>query len=341
MRKSLFITLFLFLALSFSLSVRNALAQTEGSSGFDGNQSTVGQLNINVSPSAPGPLINVTLMATNFAQDLTKSDITWSVNGVQKERGVGRSSFTFTNGPIGSVTRVHFRAVTLSGDRVEKDLTFRPASVEILWEADSYTPETYAGKALASSEAGVKFIALPYFIDNGTRLPAANLYYQWQVNFEPASGLSGIGKNVFSTRGPNIFGESTLTLRVSTLDGRIIAKGAVVLRAFPPETLFYVEDPLAGPNYAHPIFKNFNLTDAEVTIRGEAFFLARSHKPLYRWSLSGKSATADEQNPKLLTLRQGSESGSANINLSVSDPFNALVTSARSIIIKFNGVGGI
>lgn len=321
----------LLLALVF---VSGNLAQAQGMPGSDG-------LNMQVSPSAPAPNSQVSFALTNYSINLQTSDIRWLVNGKQASRGAGFTSFTTVTGAPGSVLTISVIVTTTDGQTLTKEITLRPALLDLIWQADSAVPPLYRGKALPTTKNLVKFVAIPHFVNAGVEIDQSKLVYQWSLEFDPTPTGSGLGKNTFSTKIVDLIGETRVGVKVSTLDGSIVASKSLAVSPFNPLVSLVRIDDLEGPDLAHPLSGNYDLTGPEVTLRTVGYYFPKSHvtKPglKYSFAVNGKPAMASEVAPALLTLRQGpgTGSGQAALSAAINDSFDSMISAVRSITLTF------
>ena len=97
-------------------------------------------LEVKTIPETPGPSEMVRVSIESYLTDLNKATISWSLNGKVVDRGVGRKSFSFQNGPSGKTTRLTIPITTNAGEYITKEFSGNPVGLTILWEADTYTP---------------------------------------------------------------------------------------------------------------------------------------------------------------------------------------------------------
>jgi len=119
-----------------------------------------GALSISPNPQYPLPNSTVQLTAESPLLDLANSDIEWTVNGAAAGSG---QSIKLTVGAPGSATNVSVSVSGQSGDD-SAQLTLIPTSIDLLWEADSYTPPFYRGRAVPTSGSTIRLFAVPHFV---------------------------------------------------------------------------------------------------------------------------------------------------------------------------------
>lgn len=299
-------------------------------------------VSILVSPPTPGPNTKVTLRINDYSSDIASADIRWSVNGKLSARGPGLVSFNFTTGAVGGATTVTVEITPKGGLASSQTLTFRPATINLILSADSYVPPFYRGRALPGNENDVRIVAIPLFYDGTSRLPYETLDYNWQNDFEPLPDQSGVGRNVLSLKTVSIFGDTTVKLTVTSPGGSIEATKLITISPVNPGLLLYLVDPLAGINYDRPLASRMSMEDQELTLEAVPFFFPAKHRAAtglqYSFSINGKRATTNINSPQRITLRQEGEAvGNATVGVSVTDPFDSLITAARNISIALGG----
>ena len=265
-------------------------------------------LDVKTSPPIPAPDVPVTITIESYLTDLYKANISWSVDGKILSRGLGRTSFTFQNGKSGKTTTVSVIIITNTGERVSRDFYFKPLGVTIMWEADTYTPPFYRGKAMMVPQANIRIVATP---DTKGPLETSDLVYTWRKDEYVDPTHSGYGKNSFSFAGPKPLTNTKIALNVSSLDSSAESEMQIYLPQIRPFVLFYEKDPLLGTMYNKPIGSAFSLDKKELSVSAEPYFFSneRGDAPSikYAWQVNGKSIT---NYGRVITLRNdGGEKG--------------------------------
>lgn len=298
-------------------------------------------LSVEINPENPGAYTPVTIKITDYSTDLRKADIKWYLNGKLVDRGAGHVSFSFTTAATGELTTVRADVSPSEGGFITRTINFRPASVDILWQADSYVPPLYAGKPLPTNNSQITLYALPVFVYDGKRLSPDNLMYEWSIDFEADNDQSGLGRKSMTMNAADFLSHNNIIVTVSTLDGKITGKGVLEINPISPQVLLFKNDSVTGIDYTQPLGVSATLTDKELTLKAEPFFFPESHKLdkglLYKWALNGKEAVTDSGDPSSITLRTESGEGAANLTLNVQDPFDSFIADAKSLAIQFGG----
>lgn len=298
-------------------------------------------LDVKINPKVPGPNVPVQITIESYLTDLYKANISWALNGNVISKGFGRTSFTFQNGPSGATTYVFLSFVTNTGELVKKDFSFTPAGVNIMWEADTYTPPFYKGKALISPEAGVRIIALPDLANLSNPLGAGNFVYNWKKDDYDIASASGYGENVYSFTGPKPLTNTKISLGVSSVDESARSEIQIYLPQARPFILFYEKDPLFGVLYNKPIDEEMTLDKKEVSISAEPYFFSNekiaSAVHRYTWSVNGKEV---RNNGRVITLRNDTGAGGKSVvSLTMRGISKTFQTARKDVLINFGGSG--
>ncbi|HRY62759.1 MAG TPA: hypothetical protein P5056_03260 [Candidatus Paceibacterota bacterium] len=282
-----------------------------------------GNVMFELNPKNPGANSSVTIKATSYSIDLTGSKISWYVGDKLEMEGNGKDSFSFKTGAVGKPITIKMVAEN-DAKRVGRAISITPADIDAVWEANTYVPPSYRGKALAASKSSVKIVAIPQFkTENGTNIPSSEIKYEWKKG--NAVLLSGFGKNVLNTDvGSPLAGENIILL-ASDKSGTIVAEKKIEIVPEDPEVVFYKENPAEGTNYNMALKGTIGLEGKEVSVRAEPFFFSypsysKGNNLLFSWKVDGKGVNPNEGTPKIITLRN--ETGqdiTSSISLSIKN----------------------
>lgn len=276
---------------------------------------------VRVIPTNPRSNEPVIIDIQSYNTDLNTALISWSVDGKEEANGVGLKRFRMTAGPLGSTKTVDVSVGTLGTGILSTTVIIRPADVGLLWEADTYTPPFYQGKALHSYNGTFKVIALPeLYAINGTKIDPKELVYTWTKNGEVQGGSSGYGKNAFVGSQTSYLREGEeISVEVSAPRENVVASNSILVTPVVPEILFYENSPLYGIVYEKALQNNFKLTNEEVSVVAEPMFFSvgtRGSRSLtYDWTLN-RAPLSDFKNKSEITLRRANDqAGRANIQV--------------------------
>jgi hypothetical protein len=337
-------TLYLPFAVLFLFTPIRASAQFEGLEDLFNNQIPgVGNpLILEMTPSAPGPNEEVSVRAQSFSLDLNRATITWRVNGTLAAQGIGATDISFTTGEIGSATTVSVTA-TESGATYTTSLTVRPTAVDLLWQASSYTPPFYRGKALPSSESVIRVIATPQIVVSGRRIPAGELVYTWKIGNRIIERGASTGKNIIEIEGPHIFETYAVRVSVETLDGSVTALGSANIRAVQPQIVFYENDPLLGIRYERALPDTFELTNDEVRITAHPYYFTGANRTdggehTFTWTIDGRDVANPLADQSSIILRQTGGAGTATVALMIQNVTEILQRARETLTVTFSGM---
>ncbi|MBI2099782.1 MAG: hypothetical protein HYT48_00370 [Candidatus Vogelbacteria bacterium] len=233
-------------------------------------------------------------------------------------------------------------ALTLAGTALAQTPT---GTVDLLWQANTYTPPWYRGHSLPTAGSVVKVVALPH-IKVGGGLPAQageasarDLIFRWQKDGRDVPSVSGAGQDTLSYIVDS--GGNTIAVAVLNRTGTLLAARRLTLLASEPKVVLYEEDPLAGTAYWQAVATTTLLAEPELTVRAEPYFFTRAAVEAgrlnYEWKLNGKKIITDAANTQLLTFAAPAEGGGENtIELAVSNLANALQSAKTKLLLKFN-----
>lgn len=279
---------------------------------------------IELSPANPGAEAPVTASAVSYSNDLSNVSLRWTLNGSLVAEGVGRTSVTFTSGRVGSTQTLAVSAA-LPGGIATARAVIRPAGLSLLWEAESYVPPLYKGKALLPFDGAVRLLAVPVFIDSsGNRIGARSLNYTWKQNGVVIGPLSGRGRSDITLAGPKVYRPLTVSVEVASADGSMRAEESITFSGQEPRILFYENDPLLGYRFEHAITDSLSLSAREVTITAFPYFFSGATRQdgalQFAWSVNDEPIENPGNDRGSLTLRQTTAGGgTAAVGLSIQN----------------------
>lgn len=299
----------------------------------------VDDIDIKTNPQNPGPNELVTATLIGHIANLNKATISWSMNGKIVSSGIGQKTLTFQNGRSGETTIIKTTVVTANGERVQKDFSFTPIGVTILWEADTYVPPFYKGKPLISPESHVRAIAIPDIENTRGSLSAGDLVYTWKKNNMTQVDASGYQKNYFPFIAPMPFGKTEVSVNVSSLAGPMQSQKKIELPLSNPFILFYEKHPLLGVWYNRPFGTDVTLDRPEFSISAEPYFFSNETSDVstlkYDWTVNGKSA---QNYAHTITLRNDAGvKGNSAISLTMRNLHQTFQSGVQNLGVHFMG----
>lgn len=241
----------------------------------------------------------------------------WTVNGVVVEQGVGRSAVSLEAGGAGSVTSVSVSVSEGGVLRVQKEIVVNPASVDLVWEGNTYVPSLYQGRPLPTGSSSITLLATPDIIQNGARVSANDLVYYWYVNDAQAPKKTGYGGNSFTLTTPQFENEFTVSVVVETRDGGVRARNQVSIKPVRPDIVIYQDAPLLGIRFDKVISSMYRMQNGEVTFTIFPYFITNTNDPLFAWFVNNLPADEGSAEPRAITFRKTAE-GQATFSISAT-----------------------
>lgn len=307
-----------FICLIFILSLfplANLLAQSTGTGNF---------LELSLNPVNPEPGQNVTATIDSVRFDVNKAKVTWLVNDQIKSSGTGLKQFSFIVGKNGERTTIRAVVVPSGGTELFAEQTFIPSVVDLIYEAISYTPPFYKGRALNPNQGVVIVVAIPNLVSTeGVKISTKNLIYSWKKDGKADQGASGLGKNTYTFSGGVPIRDSVIEVNVSSIDSSIFATKKVTVVNSSPKIIFYENSPIYGLMFNKAIKNSVNLLADEFSTVAVPYFFSAGYMTTpdldYVWNFNGQNVS--NQEPKnTFTVRQTMPgSGTANISLKINN----------------------
>ncbi|MCR4274632.1 MAG: hypothetical protein NUW02_01095 [Candidatus Campbellbacteria bacterium] len=203
-------------------------------------------------------------------------------------------------------------------------------TVEMIWEAHSYIPPFYKGKALYPIGGEVTVLALP---PASLGNPNA-LTYTWKRDGQVQGSLSGVGKSSFSFSGSQ-FGDIPLVV-VEVSSGNARAVGALQIQQINPVIRFYENKPLEGVALEHALPQTLTTTKKDIALEVYPYFFSANTNNdsslAYSWSANGKKIL-DAKGPSIVV--QSDEPRSIIMLLSMNHVAQILQRASTSILVTF------
>lgn len=316
------------------LSVAYTTLPTRAHAQDVGSVQGVASMQIVLTPSIPGPNTQVTARVQDYSLNLDRSIITWKIDGEVVKTGAAEKIFTFTTGPAGSSLTLQVTAGEVGGRTVSTSRLLRQGYVGIIWEADTYTPPLYKGKALHSPGSTVKITALPMLLDaRGTPIDPSKLVYTWKNNYYKMANLSGLGKQTVFVTNTKFLQPLDITVTVSDATSEVTALGAIRIPVSQPYILFYEQHPLRGVLYERALTGTFSLSSKEVSVIAEPYHMSAASRDdgelSYEWRVANEPVTSAKGTIILRT--EGEGDSKTPVTLAVRHAIN-LLQSARSVL---------
>lgn len=306
-----------------------AAAQTEFINASSGES-----LRVSVSPQYPKAFETVNVSVEDFSRNLDNLTISWALNGKTQQKGVGLKTFSFTTGALGTVSNL---TITIGGSA--RTVAIRPTGVDLLWQAASYVPPFYKGKALHSNQDPLIVVAEPFFLTStGKRLDPSTLTYKWSQNGKVSQEASGYGRRTFTVR-PSVLSKSIdVSVEVTSSTGDYKSTARTSVDEVSPEVLVYENNPLFGIQSQVALNNKTFILGAkpETTFLAVPFFFSvgDSGKNIsYNWSQNG---TDLNKTTSSIIFRAPAEGGGESaVGVRVKSALSIMQGSSASFSVRF------
>ncbi|MEA1929546.1 MAG: hypothetical protein U9M92_01495 [Patescibacteria group bacterium] len=236
------------------------------------------------------------------------------------------------------LTLVLALGVTLSCGLATAQTTNR---VDLLWEAETYTPPLYRGHSAASTKSKVIIVAdTEFYNSQGNQISHNDLLFKWEKDGRRISSVSGAGERqmTFTTGAEGLAHQIKVT--VTSPNGELLSKETSI-PVIEPRLMIYEDKPSTGLARHRARTGIINLTRPEITLSAEPFFFSHpdvlGHRVQFSWSLNGEPIILDQNKPWQVTLiAPEGRSGSNELRLAAKALDKLLQETTAKLSIQFN-----
>ncbi|HET8574632.1 MAG TPA: hypothetical protein VFM02_00465 [Candidatus Paceibacterota bacterium] len=295
---------------------------------------------LDVSPQYPEAHQQVTVTLRAALSGVDSSNIAWYVNGKLKQQGLGSKIFTFTTGNTGEIETVEVDLQTTAYGMIKKSITINPGSLDILWEAQTYTPPFYLGKALPTSQAPIKFVAIPHAKSaSGSAINPDSLTYAWYQNYTKSYEESGYGLESATFSGNYSGNSDSIKVEATDRSGATFSK-QITINIVNPEIVFYPKDPNLGILYHKAVTNNSSWSGNGLGIIAEPYFFAfddKNNNPgRYVWQVNYQTIDITGDKSAIFLGFPKGGTGNASFSLAISNPVYLLERANSTVAIHFS-----
>lgn len=264
-------------------------------------------------PEYPGPNQEVDLSLNQYGSNLFGATIRWYANGVELVDLRNERSITITTGDLGERLEILATVTQASGLTLKSTLVLYPVVVDVILEAQTYTPYFYKGRSLPTGNSKVRAVVL---VHGGPPQKDSEYTYRWMVSESVLFGGPVKGRRVAEFIMP--YGRKDLVVEVFSSDGTSIAKKKLELKEFEPELLFYEESALRG-HLEKALLEEVPMLGGDKTIYGEPYYLSAGpfdFDTTFSWKINNQK-TIPNTAPNSITFQKTGSGGFSNIDLEV------------------------
>lgn len=301
-------------------------------------------MSLEVTPEIPPPFGRVLAQIKSFSIDLDRATTTWYVNDAIVFSGIGKKQLSFSVGGVGTYTNLEVVVLDSRFGTTTRRVVFKPLSVDFLWESpDSYTPPFYKGKALPSSQARIKIVAIPH-----DALPGKNdsdpdtFVYTWKKDdrFRDFNAQSGYGRRTLDFVLSLFDVTPTIAVRVESSDKETIGVGEITIGRTDPAVFLYEDRPLQGIWYESAIEEDFRMGNNESSVIAEPYYFSVPNNPdtdvSYRWRIGDDTLPVGSGRVVVLGA-PASGSGGSSVSVTISHAVKILQGAAKTFMLQFGG----
>ncbi len=298
-------------------------------------------IDLKLSNDSPTPGQNITVTAESYVSDLNSSNITWKVNGVAFQKGVGVTSIVVQAPSLGKNLTINITAVTPEGKTMTNNVTLTSGNVDLILESQGYTPPFFAGKIPLAYQNTYRIVAVPHLADaSGKEYDPQTLEYQWTKDSRVVQDQSGYGKQVFTWKDEVVPRQRIVDLKVFTRDGKEQAEKFIAIEAGAPSIAFYKDDSVYGTFFNTAVSGNLGLgKGGEVSVLAVPFGFNKPAGSLgdlsFSWLLNSVEQDSLSANQSITLRAPSDQSGSSDIQLTVTNTQDFLEKAAAGFSANF------
>lgn len=299
------------------------------------NAAFLSNVELTLTPDSPRPGVPVTVTAHLRSGSEQNVAFRWFVDGEVVSQGVGNAAITVDAPTAGKETKVQVVVGTGSASEAAQ-IFIRPATVTIVWEADTVTPPTYVGLPRATSGSRVSLTAVSSLLtDKGTLLEPKDIYYEWQVDGKPQNKLTGYGLSTISLPPPFYNNAFTVSVQATSRDQRLSAETSVRITPTSPQILIYEETPLAGIRAERAVVDTYPFNRQEVSFVAYPLYAIRQDELVPTWTLNGSPFTLEGDQWRAVFRKTSDGTGSFSVGLSFNHPNRFLEKARAAFLLQF------
>ncbi len=280
-----------------------------------------GVIDVTLSPEIPGPNQTISAGLSGVLVDLDQSDIYWYLDDEIQKHGIGEKSFSFTSGDVDEKTILDVIIMLPDGRRMDLQKEIMPIEVDLLWEADTYTPPFYRGKSLPTYKSSIKVVAIPNSKNIDSRF-----IYTWSIgNLGNIVGSSGYNKTSFVTFGSYAGNNREVNVTMISFDrSKKVGKG-IKIESVEPELILYENNSLMGTLFNNALYNTKEITKNEFSVKAEPYFMTTGEmKDLkYEWAINNTKVESEDDRDKIITfIKPDDGSGKARLEAYIKNMAN-------------------
>lgn len=298
--------------------------------------------NLQTTPQVPGAYDTVKASLVSYEINLDVLPITWTLNGKVVASGTGEKMYSFKMGSIGTTMNlvVQVQTPTDQYGTVSKEVSFTPENLDTLWQADTYTPPFYRGKALPTSQSTVKIVAYPSFVTSQGTINPNYIVYKWKNGYDIDGNQSGFGKNVYVYTSGYPNNTDSIQATATSMDGTLSVQKMTNIVISRPKIIFYENRALEDVRYESALGNVFKIPESQLTLRAEPYFFSfpsrNDNNGDFEWTLNGGALTPNPDNKSEYIVQAPSKgNGGVTLSLSIGNNDHYIQTDSRQLTLTY------
>lgn len=298
----------------------------------DINDSGASPITLRAFPELPKPGETVRASVQSYSLDLNQTTVTWTLDGKVVLSGIGQTSYSFVANSAGKQQTLRV-AVSAPTGTISQSVSFAPTEVDLIWEARSYVPPFYKGKAPMPYQGQVVITAMP-----ATAVDPNKLIYTWKQDGKVLGPQSGYGKRSVEIKTGIVMRPMDVSVEVKAANGSYSASGKATIEMEQPKILLYNDNRLIGIQYNKAFSESTVMKVPEFTLRAEpfGFSVAEKHaRPPVNLVWYVNSIPTRDVFKDSITVRRPNVTGSSNVMVKATMDDDILQSATRAITISF------
>lgn len=302
-------------------------------------------LSIELTPAHPAPGEQVRVVAHSSLLDLSGATLSWSADGKTISSGNSLTEVTIPAPALGDETRVTVEVLEDGLASAEAFAIIRPVEIDLLWEAGSYVPPFFRGRALPSAGTSLRMEAIPRFVRGGSIVPNRDIIFTWQRDDYVIKAISGRGRSSAVVESPAFLGEYTISVEAKTVDGLFVGEASARIDSEEPRLVLYQNHPIFGIAFHQALGESDEISEMEASFSSIPYYVdaadADDSSLIYRWRVNQIEIQNDPEHPSAITINASGSTGGALIELVLTHLANLLVDSSATWNLLFQGQGAV
>lgn len=293
---------------------------------------------IRADPPSPGPGEAVHLTVESPVYDLLHDNVSWTINGRAAAEGIGVTATDYVMNAKGDSLHVSVNVSDPVWGAAAQEVEIVPLQLDLLFDAPSYVPPFYRGRAMPSSGGTVRLQAVAHFKKDGAFVADKDITYIWKRNGQALGTISGLGRSSAVIDAPLPGDTDTITVRADAANGTLSATASVAIPSGEVALALYEDHPLFGVMFHQMLPERINLPSGTVVSAIPYFATITSLlDPTLRfnWTLNQSSVQASSTRRNEITLISNTDN--ANLHLDLTHAVNFFLRAEGDWLFNLSG----